>query len=65
MEANGAGLRRAASNDGKSGEWDGTALEEGGRLGKKLTEWRREKSEEKGVKRRWLRETWKSVEEGR
>ncbi len=38
MEANGAGLKRAASNDGKFSEWDGTAQEEGGNLGKKLTE---------------------------
>ncbi len=45
MEADGAGLMRAASNDGGLGEWDGTALEEGGSLGEKLTEWRRERSE--------------------
>jgi hypothetical protein len=45
METDGAGLKRVASNDGKFGEWDGTALEEGGSLEKKLTEWRRERSE--------------------
>ncbi len=44
MEADGAGLKRVASNDGKLGEWDGTTLEEGGSLGKKLMEWRRERS---------------------
>jgi hypothetical protein len=44
MEADGAGLKRATNNDGKLGEWDGTTLEEGGSLGKKLTEWRRERS---------------------
>jgi hypothetical protein len=36
MEADGVGLRRAASNDDKVGGWDGTARREGGRLGKKL-----------------------------
>ncbi len=48
MEADGAGLMRAASNDGGLGEWDGTTLEEGGSLGKKLTEWGRERSEGEG-----------------
>jgi hypothetical protein len=38
MEVEGAGLKKAASNDGKFGEWDGTTQEEGGSLGKKLTE---------------------------
>jgi hypothetical protein len=37
MGADGAGLRRAASNDDKVGGWDGTARREGGSLGKKLT----------------------------
>jgi hypothetical protein len=38
MEADGVGLKKAASNDGKFGECDGMAQEEGGSLGKKLTE---------------------------
>ncbi len=48
MEADRAGLMRVASNDGGLGEWDGTTLEEGGSLGEKLTEWRRERSEGSG-----------------
>jgi hypothetical protein len=52
MEADGAGLKRAASNDGKLGELDGTTLEDERSLGKKLTEWRRERSEGSGGKER-------------
>ncbi len=52
MKADGAGLMKAASNDGGLGEWDRTALEEGGSLGKKLTEWRRERSQGSGGERR-------------
>ncbi len=48
MEADGAKLMRVASNDGGLGEWDRTALEEGGSLGKKLTKWGRERSEGEG-----------------
>jgi hypothetical protein len=45
MEADGARLKKAASNDGKFGECDRTAQEEGGSLGKKLTDGRRKRSE--------------------
>jgi hypothetical protein len=37
MEADGVGLRRAASNDDKAGGWDETWGREGGSLGRKLT----------------------------
>jgi hypothetical protein len=38
MEDDGAGLMKAATNDGELGEWDGTALEEWRSFWKKRTE---------------------------
>jgi hypothetical protein len=38
MEDDGAGMMKAASNDGGWGKWDGTALEEWKNFWKKRTE---------------------------
>jgi hypothetical protein len=63
MEADGAGMKRAASNDGKFGEWDRTAMVEGGNLRKKLMERKKRRVYEVREKEiSWGCEDWESNE---